>query len=84
MVLALLATPMLLPRVAHADDLKFVTHRVGTFRGEACGVGDFNNDGKPDVVAGAYLYLGPEFKPHKIRTLKGRWTTKARATAGTS
>jgi hypothetical protein len=51
--------------------LKFIPHRVGTFRSEACGVGDFNNDGKPDIVAGPFLYLAPEFKPVAIRKLKG-------------
>jgi hypothetical protein len=49
----------------------FVMHRVGTFRSEACGVGDFNNDGKPDIVAGPYVYLAPDWKPVKIRELKG-------------
>jgi hypothetical protein len=51
--------------------LKFVVHRMGTFRSEACGVGDFNNDRKLDIVAGPYLYLAPEFKPLQVRTLKG-------------
>jgi hypothetical protein len=51
--------------------VKFVMHRVGTFRSEACGVGDFNNDGKIDIVAGPFLYLAPDWKPQKIRTLKG-------------
>jgi hypothetical protein len=54
-----------------AGELTFVPHRIGSFRGEALGVGDFNNDGKPDVVAGEMLYLAPAFKPVKIRTLKG-------------
>ena len=58
-------------RVATPGTLKFVMHRIGTFRSEACGVGDFNNDGKLDIVAGPYLYLAPDFKPLKIRTLKG-------------
>jgi hypothetical protein len=70
-VLGLITTVLVLPLAARAEDLKFVLHRVGSFRSEACGVGDFNNDGKPDIVAGAFLYLAPDFKPHKIRSLKG-------------
>ena len=71
MITVVLAVGVLGVGPATADDLKFVMHRVGNFRSEACGVGDFDNDGKPDIVAGAFLYLGPDFKPHKIRTLKG-------------
>jgi hypothetical protein len=56
---------------APLGSLKFIPHRIGTFRSEACGVGDFNNDGKPDIVAGPFLYLAPEFKPVAIRKLKG-------------
>jgi len=44
---------------------------VGRFRSEACGVGDFNNDHRLDIVAGEYLYLAPHWKARKIRTLKG-------------
>lgn len=51
--------------------VKFVTHRIGNFRSEAVGVGDFNGDGKPDIVAGPFLYLAPEFKPVKFREIKG-------------
>ena len=52
--------------------LKFVTHRIGNYRSEAVGVGNFNNDGKLDIIAGAYLYLAPDFKPLKIRSPKGQ------------
>ena len=65
------AVPGLAARAAEPGAVKFVMHRVGTFRSEACGVGDFNNDGKLDIVAGPFLYLAPDFKPLKIRTLKG-------------
>ena len=53
------------------DAVQFAVHHIGTFRSEACCVGDFNNDGKLDIVAGPYLYLAPEWKPQKIRELDG-------------
>ena len=49
----------------------FVMHRVGSFRSEACGVGDFNNDGKLDIVAGPFLYLAPDWTAQLIRELEG-------------
>ena len=60
------------PTGAGPGPVKFVMHRIGNFRSEACGVADFNGDGKLDVVAGEYLYLAPDWKPVKIRTLKGK------------
>jgi hypothetical protein len=53
------------------ENVKFQAHRIGNFRSEACCVADFNNDGKLDILAGPYLYLAPDFKPQKIRTLDG-------------
>ncbi len=50
----------------------FKMHRVGNYRSEACGVGDFNNDEKLDIIAGPYLYLAPDWKKVKVRTLKGK------------
>ncbi len=49
----------------------FVKHQLGTFRSEAFGVADFNGDAKLDIVAGNFLYLAPDFKPQKIRSIKG-------------
>lgn len=49
----------------------FEAHRVGTYRGEACGVGDFNNDGKLDIAALPFVYLAPEFKPVEICVIEG-------------
>lgn len=51
--------------------IKFAVHRIGQVRSEAVGVADFNRDGKLDIVAGSHLYLGPNWKPVKIRTLAG-------------
>ena len=51
--------------------VEFRPHRIGTYRGEACGVGDFNNDGKLDIVALPYLYLAPAFQPLKIAEVSG-------------
>lgn len=56
---------------ASADPPGFVMHRVGNYRSEACGVGDFDNDGRLDIVAGPHVYLAPEWKAIKIRELKG-------------
>jgi hypothetical protein len=49
----------------------FAAHRVGSYRGEACGLGDFNNDGKMDIVALPYLYLAPRFDPTMICEVAG-------------
>ena len=54
-----------------ADTIKFKVHRVGNFRSEACSVADFNKDGKLDIAAGEYLYLAPDWKAIKIRTIGG-------------
>lgn len=57
---------------ATAAEVKFRAHRIGNFRSEALAVADFNGDGKLDVVAGAFLYLAPDWKPLQIRTLDGQ------------
>ena len=73
---ALVAQAFILSALAQAqpfptDGVKFVKHQIGTFRSEAFGVADFNGDGKLDIVAGDFLYLAPDFKPLKIRSIKG-------------
>ena len=50
--------------------MRFAVRRIGTVRTEACGVADFNNDGRLDVIAGPYLYLAPAFRPVKVRDVK--------------
>ncbi len=71
-VLALLGATPCVAADAPAGPVKFVTHRVGDFRSEACCVGDFDKDGKLDIVAGAYLYLAPDWKRAEIRKLAGK------------
>ncbi|MGB4727921.1 MAG: VCBS repeat-containing protein [Thermogutta sp.] len=54
-----------------AAELQFELHRIGSFRSEACGVADFNGDGKLDVIAGPFVYIAPDWKAYKIREIKG-------------
>jgi hypothetical protein len=56
---------------AFAEAPQFKMHRVGTYRGESVGVGDFNNDGKLDIVALPFLYLAPDWKPIEVTTIEG-------------
>ena len=59
--------------LCHAADspVKFDTHRIAQVRSEAVGVGDFNGDGKLDIVAGPNLYVAPDWKATVIRKLDG-------------
>jgi hypothetical protein len=61
-----------------AGPIKFETHRIGSFRSEACCVGDFNNDGKLDIVAGPNLYLAPKWTPVEIRKIAGEVDDKGK------
>lgn len=60
------------PAPTWAAKLEFEQHRIGRFRGEACAVADFNNDGKLDIIAGSFWYEAPQWKPHKFRFLEGK------------
>ena len=71
-ILTLLTTaPMAWTQESADATVAFKMHRVGTYRGESCGVDDFNNDGSLDIVALPYLYLAPDFKPLKICEVEG-------------
>ncbi|MBN2315780.1 MAG: VCBS repeat-containing protein, partial [Sedimentisphaerales bacterium] len=45
---------------------------------EACGIADFNNDGKLDIVAGPYWYEAPDWKPHLFRAPEGKADEKGK------
>jgi hypothetical protein len=53
----------------NTSGVQFRAHRIGTARFEPCGVGDFDNNGKIDIVSGEYIYLAPEWKAYKIATI---------------
>jgi len=63
---------------AEGGAVTFVAHRIGRYRGEACGVGDFNNDGKCDIVALPYVYHAPDWKARKVCDVKGEVDEKGR------
>ena len=51
-----------------SGELKFKkTTLDDKFRSEGVGVGDFNKDGKKDVVVGDFWYEAPKWTPHEIR-----------------
>lgn len=70
-LMAILAASTPMAAESEAAAVSFEMHRAGTYRGESCGTGDFNNDGRLDIAALPYLYLAPEFTPVKICEVKG-------------
>ncbi len=65
-------------RAAAEETVSFKMHRVGQYRSEALGVGDFNSDDLLDIVAGPYVYLAPNWKPVEIRHLEGEVDNEGR------
>ena len=56
---------------AQDGKVSFKLKKIDDKRFECCNVGDFNNDGKLDIVAAEYIYFGPDFaKKIRIREIK--------------
>jgi len=60
------------PDHAAQGPVPFDMHRIDHYRSEACGLGDFNGDGKTDIVAGANWYEAPSWEPHVFREVGGK------------
>ncbi len=69
-LVAFLFLPLFATTLRAAEPIRFQLHRIGNERTEACCVGDFNGDGRLDIIAGEYLYLAPDWKRIKIREIK--------------
>lgn len=68
---AIILTFLLPAGLVFAETPQFKMHRVGSYRGESVGVGDFNNDGKLDIVALPFIYLAPDWKAIEVTTIEG-------------
>ncbi len=55
---------------ARSPEIPFARHMIDPGISETCAVGDFNNDGKPDIFSGEAWYENPTWTRHEVRHLK--------------
>ena len=67
--LGLLICPLVDLASAQPPAVKFSGKLLLVSPNEGCAVGDVNNDGKPDVVAGTNWFAGPEFVGRPLRDI---------------
>lgn len=59
------------PDSPSTDDVSFEKHELAdAFLSEGVAVGDVNQDGSPDVVAGSFWYEAPDWTAHEFREVK--------------
>jgi len=55
---------------ARGPEIPFERHTIDLGVSETCAIGDFNNDGRPDIFSGEAWYENPTWKGHPVRHLK--------------
>src|SRR5262250_2736412 len=68
-VLALLVAAILAIS-ARSPEIAFERKTIDLGVSETCAIGDFNNDGRPDIFSGDAWYENPTWKRHEVRHLK--------------
>ncbi|MDR2644309.1 MAG: VCBS repeat-containing protein [Planctomycetaceae bacterium] len=53
-----------------AERPQFKIKKIDNYRNECCGIGDFNKDGRLDIVSGENIYYAPDWKKVKFREVK--------------
>ncbi|MDR2171430.1 MAG: VCBS repeat-containing protein [Planctomycetaceae bacterium] len=53
-----------------AEPPQFQIKKIDSNRNECCGIGDFNKDGRLDIVSGENIYYAPDWKKVKFREIK--------------
>lgn len=55
---------------AESPSIKWKVKQLAVDRNEGIDIADFNQDGKPDIVAGRNWYAAPDFLPRPLRTIE--------------